>query len=210
MPPGDAQRLSPCPAGHDRGPLRRLLRPAPTRATCMSAARRSSASGWTGCGGWSSPRQPAQRRAAPHRLNRRMAAARALVRDPRITITDIEAHLGAPVTPPRTAVDKADGRSIPGGRFFGVWAGWGGATNWRVIPPSLAALGLDPGARRGRWVFWARPGTAHFSARKSHARAGTSLRVTPPCLPTRGRISLGADDEPPGPGLFFLNLPMGR
>lgn len=126
----------------------------------------------------------------PAPLERRMAAARALVRDPRITVTDIEAHLGTRYTAETLSRLMA---LYPGVRF--VWL-----------------MGADNLAQFHRWQHWewilrtvpvgvlARPGQ-RISARTSTA-AQSFARYRLPAA----RAHLLAQSDPPA--WCFLNVPM--
>ncbi|MBF9058107.1 nicotinate-nucleotide adenylyltransferase [Rhodobacterales bacterium HKCCSP123] len=136
-----------------------------------------------------SPGNPLKAR-GPAPLGRRMAAARALVRDPRITVTEIEAHLGTRYTAETLSRLMA---LYPGVRF--VWL-----------------MGADNLAQFHRWQQWewilrtvpvgvlARPGQ-RISARTSHA-AHVFARYRLPAA----RAHLLARSEPPA--WCFLNVPM--
>lgn len=102
---------------------------------------------------------------APADLVRRLAAARAIMRHPRVTVTDIEARLGTRTTAATLAALK---RRYPGVRF--VWLmgadNLAGFHRWDRWPEIMAAVpvgvlarpgdqlraGLSPAARRfARW-----------------------------------------------------------
>ena len=136
-----------------------------------------------------SPGNPLKPR-GPAPLERRMAAARALVGDPRITVTDIEAQLGTRYTAETLSRLMA---LYPGVRF--VWL-----------------MGADNLAQFHRWQHWewilrtvpvgvlARPGQ-RISARMSPAaRAFARYRLPA----TRARLL--ARNTPPA--WCFLNVPM--
>ena len=136
-----------------------------------------------------SPGNPLKPR-GPAPLERRMAAARALVGDPRITVTDIEAQLGTRYTAETLSRLMA---LYPGVRF--VWL-----------------MGADNLAQFHRWQHWewilrtvpvgvlARPGQ-RISARMSPAARAFARHRLP-----AARARLLAGSEPPA--WCFVNLPM--
>lgn len=136
-----------------------------------------------------SPGNPLKTR-GPAPLDQRLARARAVMQDPRVTVTDIEARLGTRYTAETLAALMA---SYPGVRF--VWL-----------------MGADNLAQLHRWQDWewimehvpvgvlARPGD-RISARMSRAaRLYTQYRIS-------GRASqiLGRADAP---AWCFVNVPM--
>jgi nicotinate-nucleotide adenylyltransferase len=136
-----------------------------------------------------SPGNPLKAR-GPAPLDRRMAAGRALVRDPRIIVTDVEAHLGTRYT--------AETLSRLMALYPGVNIVW--------------LMGADNLAQFHRWQQWewilrtvpvgvlARPGQ-RISARTSHA-AQVFARYRLPA----SRAHLLAQSSPPA--WCFLNVPM--
>ncbi|WP_284261875.1 nicotinate-nucleotide adenylyltransferase [Roseicyclus amphidinii] len=136
-----------------------------------------------------SPGNPLKPR-GPAPLERRMAAARALVQDPRITVTDVEAQLGTRYTAETLSRLMA---LYPGVRF--VWL-----------------MGADNLAQFHRWQQWqwilrsvpvgvlARPGQ-RISARMSPAARAFARHRLP-----AAQARLLAGSEPPA--WCFLNLPM--
>ncbi|MEL6806287.1 MAG: nicotinate-nucleotide adenylyltransferase [Pseudomonadota bacterium] len=136
-----------------------------------------------------SPGNPLKKR-GPAPLDQRLARARAVMQDPRVTVTDIEARLGTRYTAQTLAALMA---SYPGLRF--VWL-----------------MGADNLAQLHHWQDWewimehvpvgvlARPGD-RISARMSRAaRLYTQYRIS-------GRASqiLGRADAP---AWCFVNVPM--
>ena len=126
----------------------------------------------------------------PAPLAERMQAAQAIMQHPRVTITDIEAHLGTRYTAQTLAALR---RRYPGVRF--VWL-----------------MGADNLAQFHRWQDWrwiienvpigvvARPGD-RISARLSKtAKVYAQARI-----PGRGAHVLG---RMPPPAWAFVNLPM--
>ncbi len=136
-----------------------------------------------------SPGNPLKPR-GPAALDKRMAAARALLRDPRIGVTDLEAHLGTRYTAETIAALL---RLYPGVRF--VWL-----------------MGADNMAQFHRWQRWewimehvpvgvlARPGQ-RISARTSVA----AQRFRGAMLPAQAAHLLGRAKPP---AWCFLNVPM--
>ena len=136
-----------------------------------------------------SPGNPLKAR-GPAPLDRRMAAARALVDDPRVEVTDIEAHLGTRVTAETLAQMV---RLYPGVRF--VWL-----------------MGADNLAQLHRWQNWraimetvpvgvvARPGD-RISARMARAaRVYDWARIDGQARHLLGRAQ--------APAWCFVNVPM--
>lgn len=136
-----------------------------------------------------SPGNPLKAR-GPAPLPRRMAAARAIMRHPRVTVTDIEAALGT-----RYTAETLTGlmRLYPGVRF--VWL-----------------MGADNMASFHRWQDWRRIlGSAPVGVL---ARPGQriSARTSPAALIYErwrlpGHASRGLRSRPP-PVWCFINLPM--
>ncbi|MEJ6390540.1 nicotinate-nucleotide adenylyltransferase [Gymnodinialimonas ulvae] len=136
-----------------------------------------------------SPGNPLKRR-GPAPLDRRMAAAQALIRHPRVLATDIEARIGTRYT---AATLEALMRLYPGVRF--VWL-----------------MGADNLAQFHRWQHWdwimdhvpigvlARPGQ-RISARTSVA----AQHYRDAKLPASAARLLGKADAP---AWCFLNVPM--
>lgn len=136
-----------------------------------------------------SPGNPLKRH-GPAPLERRMAAARAVVRHPRIVVTDIEARLGTRYT---GETIEALGAHYPGVRF--VWV-----------------MGADNLAQFHRWQRWdhimrtvpvcvlARPGH-RISARTAPA-ARTFEAARKPVWMARGLARMRP------PAWVFLNVPM--
>ncbi len=136
-----------------------------------------------------SPGNPLKER-GPAPLNRRMAAAQALLDDPRVEITDIEAQIGTRVTAETLAEMR---RLYPGVRF--VWL-----------------MGADNLAQLHRWGKWrelmetvplgvvARPGD-RISARMAPAvRAYAGARLDGQARRLLGRAQ--------APAWCFVNVPM--
>lgn len=102
----------------------------------------------------------------PADMNRRIAAARSLVRDPRVTVTGIEARLGTRYT---AATLERLQRAYPGVRF--VWLmgedNLAGFHRWERWPSILATVPVGVLARPGGPV-WAR--TAHAARVYRHVR----------------------------------------
>jgi nicotinate-nucleotide adenylyltransferase len=136
-----------------------------------------------------SPGNPLKAR-GPAPLDRRMAAARALAVDPRITVTDIEARIGTRITADTL---RALRRLYPGTRFvwlmgadnlaqFHLWA------DWRTIMDSVPVGVL------------ARPGQ-RISARMSPAaRIYRGYRIAGGASHLLGRAE--------APAWCFVNMPM--
>ena len=126
----------------------------------------------------------------PAPLARRMAAARALIRHPRIEATDIEAHLGTRYTAQTIAALR---RRYPGVRF--VWV-----------------MGADNLAQFHRWQDWrwiietvpvaviARPGQRLGARRSKAAKVYRQARIT-----GRGAHVLGLLKAP---AWSFINVPL--
>jgi len=136
-----------------------------------------------------SPGNPLKTR-GPAQLERRMGHARAIVQDPRVTVTDIEATLGTRYTAQTLAALM---RRYPGVRF--VWL-----------------MGADNLAQLHRWQDWewimdhvpvgvlARPGD-RISARMSRAaRLYSGQRITGRASQMLSRVD--------APAWCFVNVPM--
>ncbi len=126
----------------------------------------------------------------PAPLPERMQAARALMRHPRVTVTDIEARLGTRYTAQTIAALR---RRYPGVRF--VWI-----------------MGADNLAQFHRWQDWrwiidtvpvgviARPGQRIGARRSMTAKVYRDARVTGRAAHVLGRLE--------APAWSFINVPM--
>lgn len=132
------------------------------------------------------------KREGPAPLDRRLAAARAIMRHPRVIVTDLETRLGTRYTAATLARLAA---LYPGVRFVWLmgsdnlaglhrWEAW--ESIMRRVPVGVIArpgftlrARLSPAARR----FWAARLPAHASHRLGHAQAPAWCLIDVPLMP---------------------------